>query len=694
MKFRIDVFTAIGTSPIGGPITEILGLSISEKINQVGQASITVPAFVAAERGLARGYRYKIYHESLGYLGVYKHTDSSIDASAKTITITAYDSLIGLAEQIAGFRRNYSDTIFSSVATSLFNTSLGWTVSYEGGATLSDKITFSVEGENYLRVADYLRQYVRGWFRRESDTGIRFGKFTSSTPTITFTAFRTTHEDISSSQALITQITRTRQGGDVVNRVYPVGAGIGETKLDLRYSNRTSPYTVQSVAVGGGSTAYYLQDSASFNNYGKIERVVSWSEIRPITNSAADLQNAANALYDIASSFLTKYKSENDAYTLSAVEVPSTLRVGDLIRVIYNGVAELETGNVGWLNIANNFYVTDISRSFNESGNASTSISIAANGEAVIGDTEVLYDILRDVQTLKLRTQPTQTYFSKTSDTIYSSGSVWGSDPNLPTAFFVHHFGNEVLALNEIYLEVHARQWFYPYGEPSSIAVSVSSQNAFSSTDVINSHSGSPTAINVSMSGQPAHNHSFNIEGSSSGTSGTVVYANDSSTNFKRGNAGTLIYNVSDGGSHSHTIDAHTHNISHGHTLTSQGSHSHTATVTLGAASPDTTTNTPRIGFAYTCGSTTGWINLDSGNTTLVDNTTGKSLEIGTYPFGLLVNLTGVQGYGIARVNITNILQNLDWRNNDVRFDVYWSRGRAALVVGVFGRVTIQPIAV
>lgn len=646
MRFRIDVYTATGATPIGGPLTEVLGLSITEKLNEIGEASITIPAHVAASRGLQRGYRYRIYHETIGYLGEFKHIESAIDANAETIAIKAYDSLIALAERVAGFRRNYSNQSFSTVATNLYNTSLGWTVSYEG-ATLTDAITFSVEGENYLRAADYLRRYVRGWFRRQGDTEIRFGKFSSTTPVLTFVAAKNALGQLPSTQALITQLARTRQGGDVVNRVYPVGAGIGETKLDLRYSNRTTPYTVQNTTIAtGAATAYYLEDSSSVTTYGRVERVIAWNEIRPITNSVADLENAANALYDIASAYLQKYRTENDAYTMSAVGVPSTLRVGDLVRVAYNGVAELETGNIGWLNVANNFFVTSITRNFDAGGEATSTIGIAANGEAVIGDTEVLYDILQDVQTLKLRTQPTQTYLSRSFDPAFMQNNANTS------ALYRMTLGSEILAINEMYIDLTIR----PIPQPSAVN----------------------TNFTGSTSSGGAHTHDVKVYWTGTGPFYTVN-VDSAYPRFYKSGAGTVDYNIptESAGSHSHSFD-------HNHTITIGGT---TGSFSYGSK--------PRISIFGAFG----------GNYVLTTGVGGNTeiLQYDVFQTGTIVSFTSggstiyaVEGWVVARINITSSFTNTSWRNNLFTFTLQnWQPSNPCMVhAQVYGRVTIQPIAV
>jgi len=575
-----------------------------------------------------------------------------------------------------------------------------WSVTYEG-ATISDPITFSVEGENYLRILDYMRQYVRGWFRRNGDAEIRFGTFTSTTPVATFVAPMMVLEGLPTTQALITQITRTRAGSEVVNRVYPVGAGIGETKLDLRYSNRSSPYTVTSGVVGGGVTAYWLEDSASVNTYGRVDRVVAWNEIRPITNSAADLTNAANALYDIASAYLQKYKSENDAYTLSAVEVPASLRVGDLVRVVYNGVAELENGTVGWLNVANNFFVTRINRDFDENGNASVSLDISANGDAIVGNTEILYDILADVQTLKLRTQPTQTYYSKASPTmpLDSAGTT--------TASFAFTIGSEVLEVNQMALEFElAPLRTFATGAASGGGQTVTSGSGGASTPTSSAGGSSTPTSSAGGSSTPTsssagsatigsqaglgHQHAITVKNTASlpvyaiyvdtGTTPPTLYANSG--------ADRTVFTA--------TESAHTHDViigNHAHTVTI-GAHTHTVTIGSHTHTVDIPSHTHSVTTSNHTHALAYGVNTDTVNPTVTITVDGIAVS-GITKLSGSGSTTGTEatGPGVFSSDIISQIKNTDFRgSHTIVFTCTANRG--TVFAQLLSRVTIQPIAV
>jgi len=724
MSFRIDVFTSAGVK-IGPPITQVFNISISDVINQVGEASITIPAAIASKLGLARGNRYRIYESQLGYLGEYTHYDATVDATAETISIVCRDSLIRLAELVAGFRRSYNNAALNTVLNSLLQSSdLGatWTATYEDGNTITDPITFSVEGENYLRILDYMRQYMRGWFRRQDDTEIRFGKFTSTTPTVNFVAPTMVLDVLPANQALITQITRTRAGSEVVNRVYPVGAGIGETKLNLRYSNRTTPYTIQSGTVGSTSsvTSYWIEDTTSQATYGRVDRVVAWNEIRPITNSAADTQNAANALYDIASAYLQNYSTENDAYTLTASGVPSTLRVGDLVRVIYNGTAQLETGNIGWLNVTSNFYVTRINRDFDENANSTVSLDISANGDAVIGNTEILYDILADVQTLKLRTQPTQTYYSKASPTMPMDQA--GTN----TASFSFTIGSEVLEVNQMSIEFElAPLRTFATGAASGGGQTVTSSSGGSSTQTSSSGGGSTVTSSSGGSSTPTsssggsstptsssagsatitsqsglgHQHAITVKNTAAlpvytiyvdtGTTPPTLYANSGAdrTVFTATESAHTHGVVLSDHTHTVTIATHTHTVTiaaHTHDVTIAN---HTHSVTIPSHTHDVTTSNHTHSLTY-------GVNTDSINPQVTLTVDGLAVTGITKLSGSgSTTGTSATGSGIFSADIISQIKNTDFRgNHTIVFTCTTNRG--TVFAQLLSRVTVQPIAV
>lgn len=558
-EFRVDVYSAAGVKL--NPHTQaVSGVRITDRVSQIGECEFTLPAGVAQQLGSAHGLRYKLYHGTLGLLGTYRHYDMTTDAGQQTSTIKAYDSLVDLASEVFAFGRSYVTATFASIAASILGYA-GWTAVYESGFDSSQLIpSMEFQGESYLRALDVMRQYVRGFFRRESDTVIQFGGYNATTPVFRLYGPAFGASDSGGDYASITALQRIRQGSSVVNRIYAFGAGVGETQIDLRYSNRTTPYTIQSTVLHGGELAYYIEDAASIALYGRVDRVMNITEVRPITNSAADLQNAGNAVYDLSAAYLLKSRSEQEIYSVSCAGLPFTVKVGSLIRIDYRGMVTLETGDVTWIDLVNQkFFITQIVRDFGESGIPVAQLTISRNGEEILGTTEVFSSLINDVGSLKLRVQPNMTYFTKSSPTQPMQAPSYGTERRAQLKWF---FGLEVMQLNELKLEIRLD----PLRTYASATSASTAPNAGSPIDATSGAASIDTTSDVVVSSASgSHNHNVGVNSALTGVS----------LNYTAGSPGTL--NASLGGSpgafvtstevHSHTSSPHHHSHNHAHSI-------------------------------------------------------------------------------------------------------------------------------
>jgi len=738
--FWIDAYSSIGAHL--GTLKEIQSISLTERLNQIGEVEFTVPAILVASWSLSKNASYIISHATLGLIGTYYHADQTIDADQQLVTIRAQDSLIGLANRIIGFGTAFNNQPITTMLTTIL-TAVSFTATYETGYVDSN-ITLEFWGENYIRGLDVVRQYLRGWFRRESDFVIKFGTFSATTPVIRLMnvpmAASNPTNGASVDYAIITALKRDRRGSAVVNRVFPFGAGLGETKIDLSLSDRTTPYTITTLAFVGGEVIYYIEDTASVLSVGPIERALVFSEIRPITNSAADLLNAANAVYDMAAAFLTKYKAESDVYTLSCVGLPYSVKVGDLIRVDFNGVGVLESGAVSWLNLVNQkFFITQLKRTFGDGGAPIAELTVSANGEEAIGSTEVLYSILEDVSQFKIRPQPTMSYYTKSSPTL----------PIDPTRYveFKFYIGGEVLAINEMKVEFQlmplrsytstvATATISPFTSSTQAAViptttvipvttqasasgggtTVSSANNAAATTssvdyggAINSSSTSPSSVPVSGNNSGNHTHGIIIRKTATG--GTNALFIDGGLNFFGSGLGADVTTATQtetvvhthtvtipAHAHSVTIPAHAHSVVipvHNHNVTPTPhthsidipSHSHTLSVPSHSHTITIPGHTHAISFGVIDDT------LNPTNVTVTVNTVGVSGISKLEGAGSTTGTTAT-GPGTFLVDIlSTILATGDFRNKThvVRFDCGSNQGQC--FAQLLSRVTIQPIA-
>lgn len=675
--FWIDVFDAADVRQ-NANTQAVSAVRITERINQIGELSFTLPAIVAVQIGAGKGRRYRLYHSDEGYLGVFTHNDMTLDANGETATITAHDSLLAAANACIGFGRAFTNTPISTILASILSP-LGWTASFEAGFDSSQTLTLEYRGESVLRGMDVLRQFERGYFRRQSDTSVQFGGFAATTPAARLFGPVAAYDQTVTDYAAITSLKRERKGSSVINRVYPFGAGIGETQVDLSYSDRTTPYTIQSAAINGGEVVWFIEDAASVAQYGRIERVLPVTEIRPITNSAADLRNAANALYDMSTAFLQKYRVEQDVYSISCVGLPAGVKVGDLIRVDYSGVCELETGATAFLALTNQrFFITEIVRDFGTAGDPVYQLTVSSNGEEIVGSVEVFSNLIEDINKFKIRVQPTMTYYTKASPTL----------PIDPTRFvdFTFYVGSEVLAINEMKVEFRLmplRSFANNVSTAGSTVGSTASGGGATATSFsgggstpTSSAGGSTTA--TSSGGGPYHTHSLFVKNSGSGN---LVYWDGSNLISASGGGASALPIVATDISHTHTVPipdhshtvpvpAHTHDVpipAHTHTVTIPA---HTHSLSFGVIDD---TQTPQTVTVKVNGTAVGSImNADTG------------VVIGS----------SVSGAGLYLVDILSVITASDFRNrtHTIRFECGSQQGQ--VFAQLLSRVTIQPIAV
>lgn len=206
----------------------------------------------------------------------------------------------------------------------------GWTLDTSNGhATTGKPVLLFAEGESVLEmlfmVAETTGEHFRlgagrqiVWMRRDqSDSGVYAVQAESGAAS-----------EGASELCLIGSVQRTLNAGPVRTRVYPMGAD----DLTLENTTRTAPagYTLN-------KGANYLEHDAAVSLYGVIEQ---WLVKREIKNDFADVpaqvEAAANALFDAALEWLNVHAEPVEAYSLSVVKVDRHLRVGQTIRVVYD----------------------------------------------------------------------------------------------------------------------------------------------------------------------------------------------------------------------------------------------------------------------------------------------------------------------------------------------------------------------
>lgn len=130
--------------------------------------------------------------------------------------------------------------------------------------------------------------------------------------------------------AVISSLEELADATDLITRIIPRGSGTGSTILTLAAATDSAPagYTLDLVN-------NYLKFDAGETAYGRIERVVDFKDIGPLTNTTADVVSAANALLENSYQYLRLYGTAHKFYKIELASLNQLLEPGTMLRVVY-----------------------------------------------------------------------------------------------------------------------------------------------------------------------------------------------------------------------------------------------------------------------------------------------------------------------------------------------------------------------
>ena len=147
-------------------------------------------------------------------------------------------------------------------------------------------------------------------------------------------------------------------------------------------------------------------------------------DVKPVTNSQADLLNAGNALYSAAVAYLLRSRNPLVNYTLTVLGLPASISCGSVVEVDDRDVATVidSTGAaVRKVKLALNktrLFVAEISREFDDIGGISrATLTVSTTGETFAEQTEITTELIRDAKRFKLRPAPSMTLREKSFHT-------------------------------------------------------------------------------------------------------------------------------------------------------------------------------------------------------------------------------------------------------------------------------------
>jgi len=413
---RIDIEDASGNRMGGGPLMTVLSLSRTRELDKVGGIRFPVPATDPRTQYLQVGYHYKVYHRVLGDLGEFIHQDSVVKPGEHpTMQVVADDLLRELAWTNCLFNREYTYQYVGDIATNLIGLVSGWSAGsienvgytvcdFQGESVLNAIVELADGAGTHWRMGSAARTLDFGDFG--ADSGIRCVGVPTLGPEI---------ED-SDELAIIQELEIAEEGSGIVNRLIPIGAGVGNTQLTLEWCTagnlppRPGYYPTQEGSNPDGSTYYYIEDSTSQASYGVVTAPYVRNDIRPLTNSDNDLTNAANALYHAAVAALTRRKDPITTYRLTVSKLRSEILPGETVRVQYRGVATHNGVAYKWVDLDTDMTVLSIQDRFNPDGSITHQLEVSTSGCRPTTDTGVVTQMHRDIEVIRGHVQPSISY--------------------------------------------------------------------------------------------------------------------------------------------------------------------------------------------------------------------------------------------------------------------------------------------
>lgn len=546
-EFYIDVLDASDNILGDGPLNNVVSIQDTKSLDRIGTASFEMPAGDPRATHIQAGRQFDVYDRIDGYVGRFQYKSQTLSQSTAgaMLRVSCYDQLKELAQETVKFRRTYADTAVETVVAALVALSTDWSSNVD--ADIGDT-SVTYEGESILRAIDVLRERWGQHYRLSDGPTLEFGAFGTASG-VRLTNLRgqvQTDMEGHAEVAIIESITLVEESDEVFNKIIALGAGQGVSQITLddatlgstvEWNGRT--YQVDSITNPDGTTTSYIYDADSVTDYGARWQVATFSDIRPITNSDANRTNAGEALKWATCAYLEQHRTPLVSYGVSVRGLRQEISVGDTVKLVYRGMVE----DYAYIDVDEDFYVTDITRTRHADGGRYATLTIASTAQRLKSVTNVMVDVLNSVAALKIHVPITLAYSC--------SGPYLRRMDSAEDAEFTVRIGDEVTALN------YAKLRFRTSPLRSSVSTVPSGGG---------STSGSGGGATSSSQGGPSyvHSHSIGLQNSISGNN--VTYG---SSWLRASGGGTINTGTAQLSYHTHTVPNHTHSTpNHTHALT------------------------------------------------------------------------------------------------------------------------------
>ncbi len=366
MRLWVNVLDDAGQRLGDGPLTPVTTATVKRKLDGAGSWSFTLPASdPRSNRLLTVGRTVVLYGaqpgsgggEAIRELGRGRVTDigGKESATGPLLTVRGLDALDDLKRASTWLNRVYDDQPVAAIASELAGLA-GWTAEVDAGL---GNTTIRYNGVSVLKALQALAQQQGLHLRHEGGTTLKVGALGQDNG-LRIVQRRTLYHEIYLNNEVVFpgSLSWGRSIDAVANVLLPVGY---EGSVTLEHCTRSGPYAIQTMTGPGGDTLYTLQDDASIAANGRYELVKAFPDIKPLGDTATDLERAANALYDAAAAWMGQRSAAQQVYTLTLEKAwAKTIRAGDKVRLIYKGAVVRDGVEMSWIDTNALYWVLEV----------------------------------------------------------------------------------------------------------------------------------------------------------------------------------------------------------------------------------------------------------------------------------------------------------------------------------------------
>jgi hypothetical protein len=426
MRVFVDVYDASGNKVGEGPIRTASGVSVSRELDGLGSISFQVPATDPRTAAITHGSIVGITlvqgakRRELGR-GFVTSIDQSEASGDSRINIDCPDDLQLLQNIIVGRAKTYQDVPLGNAVNDLAGKA-GWTALVDG---LNINIEARFDGSSLLKALQTIAEEKGLHFRRgEGSNVIEFGVLGKDNGITVRGPKQILRYDQRADIAYVHRLDITSASESIATEILPLGGGEGEAAITLAKSTRSGdPYVIEVRTGDSGRKEYWLVDTAARAKYGVRQRMLTFKNINPVSNSQSGLIRTANALYDAAAAWLKRNSIPQTTYSASAKGVNKTIRPGDRIRIVYDGMVWRDGKPYRYMKINDLFWVLSVSESV---GDNSLSVDLKLSDVDQQPDTEA-GALIKAMENLQVRERKPITTVSWVTQTYYDYTQ--GSDP-------------------------------------------------------------------------------------------------------------------------------------------------------------------------------------------------------------------------------------------------------------------------